>query len=162
MIEIRKITVDDAESFSRMHNSIASERKFFSMFEGASVERAIAWLSNDIAKGNHLYAAVDGNEVVGWCEICRIDSPAHRHCGELNMGLVAAYRGQGFGRALIMACLNDAASAGISRVSLSVFGDNDRARTLYESYGFVHEGVMRNYVLIDGKYNDLLLMARFS
>ena len=162
MVEIRKITVDDAESFSRMHNSIASERKFFSMFVGANVERAIAWLSNDIAKGNHLYAAVDGSEVVGWCEICRIDSPAHRHCGELNMGLVATYRGQGLGRALINACLDDATGARISRVSLSVFGDNDRARALYESYGFVHEGVMRNHVLIDGKYKDLLLMARFS
>lgn len=45
------------------------------------------------------------------------------------------------------------------RMFLDVYEDNTRARHLYESLGFVYEGVMRDAAQRDGAYFDLRLMS---
>ena len=45
------------------------------------------------------------------------------------------------------------------RLFLDVYEDNARARHLYESLGFVYEGVMRDAAQRDGAYCDLRLMS---
>ena len=54
---------------------------------------------------------------------------------ELTIGVTAAWRGRGLGRALLRAVTEQARAAGISRISLSVERKNF-ARKLYESEGF--------------------------
>ena len=52
-------------------------------------------------------------------------------------------RGQGVGRALVTRVLDDARAAGVPRVSLQTESDNDVARALYRSLGFIApEGVV--------------------
>ena len=45
------------------------------------------------------------------------------------------------------------------RLFLDVYEDNARARHLYESLGFVYEGILRDAALRDGTYCDLRLMS---
>jgi diamine N-acetyltransferase len=45
------------------------------------------------------------------------------------------------------------------RLFLDVYEDNARARHLYESLGFVYEGVMRDAAKRDGAYCDLRIMS---
>ena len=45
------------------------------------------------------------------------------------------------------------------RLFLDVYEDNARARHLYESLGFVYEGVMRDAARRDGTYCNLCLMS---
>ena len=45
------------------------------------------------------------------------------------------------------------------RLFLDVYEDNARARHLYESLGFVYEGVMRDAARRDGAYCNLCLMS---
>ena len=52
-------------------------------------------------------------------------------------------RGQGVGRALVTRVLDDARAAGVPRVSLQTESDNDAARALFRSLGFIApEGVV--------------------
>jgi ribosomal protein S18 acetylase RimI-like enzyme len=46
-------------------------------------------------------------------------------------------RGRGYGRALMELAETEAQRMGVARVELNVYGDNARARGLYESLGFV-------------------------
>jgi len=48
---------------------------------------------------------------------------------------------------------------GAHRLFLDVYEDNVRARHLYESLGFVYEGVLREAALRDGKFCNLHLMS---
>jgi diamine N-acetyltransferase len=48
---------------------------------------------------------------------------------------------------------------GAHRLFLDVFEDNSRARHLYESLGFQHEGVMREAARRDGHWCNLHLMS---
>lgn len=47
----------------------------------------------------------------------------------------------------------------LNRVTLSVFVTNPRAIRSYEKCGFVHEGCIREFLLRDGKYWDMLQMG---
>jgi GNAT superfamily N-acetyltransferase len=59
---------------------------------------------------------------------------------ELTIGVVAACRGRGVGRRLLLGLLDAAREEGVERVSLSVEPDNPAMR-LYERVGFVPVGV---------------------
>lgn len=63
------------------------------------------------------------------------------HCaadeGEiLNLGVAAAHRRQGIGRALVERVLQELAGRGVRTVYLEVRASNAAARQLYESLGF--------------------------
>jgi diamine N-acetyltransferase len=45
------------------------------------------------------------------------------------------------------------------RLVLDVFVTNDRARHVYETFGFQKEGIMRDAIYRDGAYHSLVLMS---
>jgi RimJ/RimL family protein N-acetyltransferase len=50
-------------------------------------------------------------------------------------------------------------SAGLNRIELTVRAPNKGVLALYEKFGFVLEGVQRNAIRADGRYEDLLCMG---
>lgn len=82
-----------------------------------------------------------GSEPAGaaWVRFFPADDHAYGFVGpdvpELGIGVAAAWRGRGVGRALLRAVAASAAEAGIERISLSVARKNF-ARGLYLSEGF--------------------------
>jgi diamine N-acetyltransferase len=48
---------------------------------------------------------------------------------------------------------------GAHRLYLDVFVNNDRARHVYETFGFREEGIMRDAIYRDGAYYSLVLMS---
>jgi putative acetyltransferase len=68
---------------------------------------------------------------------------------------------RGVGRALTEAVIDLADNwLNLRRVGLIVFADNPGAVRLYESLGFVHEGVMREFGFKRGQYVDAVVMGR--
>jgi ribosomal-protein-alanine N-acetyltransferase len=62
-----------------------------------------------------------------------------------NIAVLPAYRGRGYGSALLAHALGEAAAAGAERATLEVRRSNDAARRLYERFGFRMAGVRRDY-----------------
>jgi diamine N-acetyltransferase len=74
--------------------------------------------------------------------------------------IVVAAPGRGVGRRILSEIIRIAfEEIGVHRLFLDVFGDNLRARHLYESLGFVYEGIMREAGMRDGKYYAMHLMS---
>ncbi len=69
-------------------------------------------------------------------------------------------RGHGVGRALIRAAIEETRRRGARRLTLRVLGHNTPARKLYESEGFVVEGVLPGEFFLDGEYVDDVFMGR--
>ena len=84
-----------------------------------------------------------------------------RHAMNLGLAVAPAAQGHGVGSAL-MAALCEYADrwAGVLRLELNVFVDNERALRLYRKFGFETEGRMRAYAMRDGQYVDVYTMAR--
>ena len=88
-----------------------------------------------------LLIAEDRGRVVGWCRLF-----PKAGCGEpsteaeLGIGLLAAYRGRGWGKALLQEALGWATGAGLRRVVLTTRTDNLRAIHLFTNHGFIETG----------------------
>jgi RimJ/RimL family protein N-acetyltransferase len=99
-------------------------------------------------------AEIDGH-VVGNCSIGRSGPTSEQaHVGELGILVNAAHRGKGVGSALLERALSDARSK-FEVVYLSVFTVNQRARRLYEKFGFSGCGQLPKAVKRGSAYFDL-------
>ncbi|GGZ70178.1 GNAT family N-acetyltransferase [Streptomyces echinoruber] len=112
--------------------------------------------------GDHLVAELDGT-VVGYL---RLGAPtpleSNAHVLQIQgLAVAAQARRAGVGRALLRAAQEEARRRGARRLTLRVLGHNTPARRLYESEGFVVEGVLPEEFLLDGQYVDDVLMGRF-
>jgi RimJ/RimL family protein N-acetyltransferase len=68
-------------------------------------------------------------------------------------------RGTGIGRRLVEAVL-DLARQRVELIQLAVVQDNEQARRLYASLGFLEYGLEKNALKQDGRYYDDVLMAK--
>lgn len=88
--------------------------------------------------------------------------PSHAHVLRINgLAVAPASQGGGVGRALVGAAVEEARRRGARKLSLRVLAPNAKARRLYESCGFVVEGVLRGEFRLNGEDVDDLFMARF-
>lgn len=76
----------------------------------------------------------------------------------LEMAVAPGEQGRGFGGDGLAAALRFAfGELNLRRVQLTVFSDNARAIALYEKMGFQREGAHREFLLRDGRPQDLVL-----
>ncbi|MEV7861681.1 GNAT family N-acetyltransferase [Streptomyces hirsutus] len=109
----------------------------------------------------HLVAEHEGR-VVGYIRLgCPTELASHAHVQQiLGLAVSEEVRGRGIGRALVRAAVQEARDRGARRITLRVLGHNTTARALYESEGFVVEGVQPEEFLLGGRYVDDVLMGR--
>jgi ribosomal protein S18 acetylase RimI-like enzyme len=107
-----------------------------------------------------LVAETDG-VVAGYVMLRRSTPlPSHEHVLEVNgLGVDPRLQGQGVGRRLVEAAKQEASRRGARKLTLRVLSPNAGARRLYESCGFVVEGVLVGEFLLDGLFVDDVLMA---
>ncbi len=91
----------------------------------------------------YLAARIDG-ELVGYGGVAVVGKPPGAEAEIHTIGVDPAHQGRGIGRALLRGLLA-AADTLHATVFLEVRTDNDAARTLYETEGFVVVGLRRNY-----------------
>lgn len=63
-----------------------------------------------------------------------------KHRADFGISVLKEYWGLGLGKALTEACIQCAKDAGYEQVELNVVAENDRAISLYRSFGFVEYG----------------------
>ena len=153
------IREEHIENFWTAVDSVARERKYLAFLEGPPIHTTYDFVRGNI-KGDwpHLIA-VHEDKIIGWCDISSLDRPVFAHIGSLGIGVLAPYRGQGVGKALMSAALNKAREKGLTRIELTVRENNLPAIALYEKMGFEKEGIHKNGVCIDGVYENHIFMA---
>ncbi|SCX73155.1 GNAT family N-acetyltransferase [Variovorax sp. EL159] len=157
------VVVPTAEShFESLHRAldiVAREQKYPALTEAPPLAQSIAFYRSVIASGFPHFVAVDGDKVIGWCDMSPVFGHSRVHIGVLGIALLPEARGQGLGGRLLQAAIDKAWSRGLTRIELSVRTDNLNAKALYERLGFEHEGMVRRASLIDGVYHDAHAMA---
>ncbi len=147
-------------SFRETLDTVVRERLYLAMLEAPPLEEVRCFVLDSIRDGRPYFVALEGERVIGWCDISSLHRALFAHSGVLGMGVLDGYREQGVGEALMVAALDAARTTGLTRVELTVREHNVRAKRLYEKMGFVVEGVKRRGVRLDGNYEDLICMAK--
>jgi RimJ/RimL family protein N-acetyltransferase len=98
-----------------------------------------------------------GLDAVGFLILIGCRSP--HHSLELKR-MVVQTKGQGFGRAALRIAKKVAFDdLGAHRFWLDVKSRNTVAKALYESEGFVHEGILRDAVKVAGGFDSLIVLS---
>lgn len=162
MNDIRIVPIDFAHipGFRAAVGEVALERKYLLAQVPFPLVTSATFVAENIADGQPHFVALEGDTVVGWCDIRRGGFPSIAHRGTLGLGVRAAWRGRRIGPALMQAAMDAGWHAGLRRIELTVRASNKRAIALYERMAFEHEGCMRDAIYIDGAHDDLLMMAR--
>lgn len=160
-VKIVPIAEEHIESFRACLDEVARERRYLGMTKAPPESSVRQFVLENIASGNPQFVALDGERVVGWCDISIPSLEGFTHTGLLGMGVQRAYRGQGLGRRLLDRTVEAARARGVERVELEVYASNVPAVRLYETAGFVAEGTKRRARKLDGEYDDLLFMVLF-
>ena len=162
-ITIRRATPKDAAAFARTMGDPIVYPNLMQMPYTNDGIWAARLAENDLPGKTDLIlvAELDG-EVVGNAGLHPASAAQRRkHAVMLGMSVAPAAQGQGVGSALLAALCDYADRwAGVLRMELTVYTDNQRAIRLYQRHGFVIEGTHRAYAMRDGQYVDAYAMAR--
>ncbi|MCW2864928.1 MAG: ribosomal-protein-alanine acetyltransferase [Actinoallomurus sp.] len=104
----------------------------------------------------HYVLAEDDGVLAGWAGLAAVGGQGD----VLTIGVRPELQGRGVGSALLTALLDEAAVRDCAEVFLDVRADNDRARRLYERFGFTAVGVRKRYYQPSGV--DAIVMVRDS
>jgi ribosomal protein S18 acetylase RimI-like enzyme len=159
-ISIVPTALGHAVSLCQAVGEVARERRWLAAVEAFSEVETHLFIQLNQSAGVPQFVALCETTVVGWCDIVRLyPHPGYEHNGRLGIGVRAAWRGQGLGRCLLDHALSAARGAGFRRVELEVYASNTGALSLYTRCGFVVEGVKRAMRILDGRVDDVVLMA---
>jgi len=156
---IRRLRADDAASFRalRLEGLKASPELFGSTFE-LEDKLDVAWFAGRL-EDTHVLGAFRQGELVGTAGFSVQQGPKNAHKGRLwGMYVRPSARKLGIARLLVTALL-DVARAQVELIQLTVVSNNEPARKLYESVGFVQFGLEPKASKYGGQYCDEAHMA---
>lgn len=128
---INNMTEDDLDNVINISNLSLS-------VEAWSSKSFYDELKNPLAK--YIVAKVN-NEVTGFAGLWTIGNEGHI----TNIAVHPKFRGLGIGNELILALINNKLQWNISALTLEVRESNIIAKSLYHKFGFVEEGIRKNY-----------------
>lgn len=164
-ITFRSPVVEDAQACLDYLAAVAGETDFLLMnaevAKQMTLEGEKAFLKARIDNPNdmHLIGWIDG-ELVTMFNIERSPNPRLRHVAEVAIAIRKPYWGKGVGTLAFELMLDWARENGVRTVRLSVFEKNVRAQALYRKMGFGVCGTHRDAFLVNGEYEDEILMER--
>src|SRR6267143_1156387 len=158
---IRKARMRDLKGFHECLASVALERKHIGSVEAPPLRGARKWMKSVLEARYPFLVVTDGSTIVGWCDVGRREREGFRHTAELGMGLRAKVRGHGLGSRLLKGVIALSRRRGIEKLELQVYASNAPARRLYRKFGFEVEGRRVRARKLDGRYDDVVLMALF-
>ena len=106
-----------------------------------------------------LVAELDG-KYAGHLTLQPEEWAASSHVAKLGIIVIREYRALGVGRALMTAAESAAKPLGYTKIVLSTFHDNERARSLYDSCGYVVVGRRKNHFRMPKGYIDEVLYEK--
>jgi ribosomal protein S18 acetylase RimI-like enzyme len=162
-VEIRRLAQENAADAAlyrdiRLEALRANSEAFGSTFETENAHD-LSWFFDRLGTSTVLGAFLDG-VLVGTVGFAIQQGQKRAHKGSLwGMYVRADARGSGVGRRLIETAL-DLARQHVELIQLTVVRENEQARRLYASLGFVDYGLEKNSLKQDGRYYDEMLMAK--
>jgi RimJ/RimL family protein N-acetyltransferase len=159
-IEIRRLMQADAALYREIRlEALRVHPEAFESTLETEVAQPSGWFADRLA-GSTILGAFCDPELVGVAGFAIQQGRKQAHKGAIwGMYVRSDARRAGIGRRLIEAIF-DLAHGRVELIQLSVIRDNEQARRLYASLGFLEFGIEKNALKQNGRYYDEILMAK--
>ena len=158
-VQVRRLLPDEASRYRdiRLEGLEQDPAAFGSTFEDEAAE-PLGFFA-DRLRNSAVFGAFRGDDLLGIAAFRTPPGAKNAHKGQLaGMYVRREARRQGVGRRLVEAVVAHARQV-VELVQLTVVSDNEAARRLYDSFGFVAYGIERHAMKHRGRYYDDVLMA---
>ncbi|MCY7864583.1 GNAT family N-acetyltransferase [Bacillus spizizenii] len=163
---IRSACAEDAQKLSALRLKIDGETEYMDREKGedfidvSSFEQRI---KEDTEKKRNLFLVAEVQDRLAGFSRCEgTDLKRSSHKAEFGVCVLKEFWGYGIGKHLLQQSLSWADTNGIKKISLNVLETNERAISLYKTYGFEAEGILKKEKLLsDGNYYNTVVMGRF-
>ena len=135
---VRPIREGDGPALQAFYNALGAEARtlFRPLGWNSSLADAEASVAAALAGDRYDIVLDHGGEIVGWAFLMNVK----QEVAHFGIGIADAYCSQGLGRDLMADVVAAGKRLGLQGVDLIVVQRNDRARKLYERYGFKQTG----------------------
>ena len=163
-VALRPITDADTDHIVAWRNTPSVMQNFI-FRQTFTPEMHRNWLATKVATGQvvqYIIEATADGRPVGSVYYRDIDPANHSAEYGIFIGDENA-RGKGFGTETARLFTEFGFTVlGLHRISLRLLAENLPARRSYEKAGFAEEGLFRDMVLLDGRYRDVVFMAKLA
>lgn len=158
--QIRKARRSDLNAITEIYNeAILTVTATFDT-EPKTISERLKWFRSHDRRHPILVAVLHG-KVVGWSSLSSwSDRHAYDDTGETSFYVKAEYRGQGIGRRLKQATIDEARRLGFHTLIARVTQDSQESLHLNKSFGFVHVGTLREVGRKFGKLLDVHILQK--
>ena len=161
MLNIRHSEVSDIDAITQIYNeAILTTTATFDL-EPKSREDRLQWFHSHDTRHPILVAEVD-RDVVGWASLNVWNPrPAYDNTAETSFYVKARHRGQGIGRRLKAAIIEEARRLKFHTLIAGAAEGSDASLHLNRSFGFEVVGTFRNVGWKFGKWLDVTYLQKF-
>jgi RimJ/RimL family protein N-acetyltransferase len=164
IIQIRDADAKDADNLLKITKAILEKSKYLVTLPAElclTKNEEMDWINSfKNERNSRLLLAVVNDEIVGSLSFKNHQKERLKHSGEMSISLIPTFCNKGIGSKLLEFFFDWIINTQISRVYLEVVENNTIAIKLYKKFGFEVEGILRNAVMIDGKYHNNLIMGK--
>ncbi len=165
LVRLRAFEAGDLDASHAFVNDYATLRGMISSIPWpSSYEDERQWLSSQTSynRGEYQFAVEDfEGDLVGRCGPIKVDWK--NRSADLAIMIGAPYRGRGYGKeAMALLCDFCFREMNLHRLEVRVLAFNEPAIRCYLANGFVQEGLLKEAVFRDGRYQDVTVMARLA
>lgn len=162
---LRKPEIDDVESLYLLKNDEESSNLLGDFAKGYSREDIKEWIRFHNQASNECLYLIERNDqkkVIGHVGLYNIDYRVRK----AEFAILIAdkdSRGKGYGGACTKFMIDYGFSElNLNRIELSLLSSNNAALNLYLKYGFLKEGLLKQYQYKNGFYHDVIIMAKLK
>lgn len=158
----------NASELIELMGTVSGETDFLVRYkeewESVSVKSEEEWIKNvRESKNSFVLICCVNEEIAGICDVTFKTGIKTAHRASVGIGLRKKYWNIGIGSAMFQELINAATErGGIDFMELEFTKGNERAKALYEKFGFeIVSEKPKAYKLKDGTYQDIVYMQKF-
>lgn len=164
---VRAPEIGDAQGLINQMQTVDCETKFLAREADEfnfTVEQEREFIKNCISDENtfFLVGEIDGR-IIANCSVGLVQNKKrYLHRAAMGIAVLKDYWSQGIGRILMQECIDWCKEKGVEQLELEVVAQNNRAVSMYKSFGFEVYGTVKHALKYsDGTYADEYYMILF-
>lgn len=161
-MNVRRVVQSDIGEIARAARETARQEGLLAARPEEISERDLSAKIDSLRERGLFIVLEHGGGLLGHLLLEPMELQSTRHVVRLTIVIHPGQTGKGYGRLLIAYAIKWASeTAAVEKIELNVRATNSRAVKLYESLGFVIEGVHKERIRLSDQYADDVAMALF-
>jgi ribosomal protein S18 acetylase RimI-like enzyme len=152
---------EDKELFADLLRSLSRKDNYYLLVDVDNDQTIERWM-NKVESGETIgVVALQGDQMVGYCNLRTNDLPWTRHVGEIRMSVSADHRNHGIGRILAGKIFSIARARGLQKLWVRMALSQEAAQVVFQNLGFRTEALLSDFVKNENGLTDgLVIMSR--